>query len=171
MVNEKDDDFVPDLIIFSSGCVLPNSSLAGIGIVFARGEQCMRRSMRINSQLVTKKYIRILAVVIALESIKPGCKVVVYSENNNDFEKGMKKEMGFWKSRRGKKKIAENPTAKVESHLCERFHKLVVKHDVRFAFMSKKIAKGENKKHVSACRGMALARAKGWNCGKDKEEW
>ncbi|EMA2752352.1 TPA: hypothetical protein RMT52_004558 [Escherichia coli] len=169
-IHNQKDDFKPDLLIFASGCFLRSSRFAGVGIVFYREDSVFRKSVRFSSRHLTSHYMRIKAVVTALDLLKGRCRVVVYSDNQSDIIARMKKEQTFWRSRKGRRAIADSEVSGLQSRLCERFNELCSIHEVKFVLITKKNSKGQFKRQISVSRGLAISEAQGLDTRNGNDE-
>ena len=138
--------------IHTDGACLGNPGPGGYGAVL--DYQGTRRELSGGFRLTTNNRMELLAVIVALETLKEPCRVSVYSDSQyvvDAIEKGWARR---WKAngwKRNKKEAAINPD------LWERLLNLTDKHAVTFKWVRGHAGNVENER----CDELAVAAAKG----------
>ncbi len=138
--------------IHTDGACLGNPGPGGYGAVL--DYQGTRRELSGGFRLTTNNRMELLAVIVALETLKEPCRVSVYSDSQyvvDAIEKGWARR---WKAngwKRNKKEAAINPD------LWERLLNLTDKHAVTFRWVRGHAGNVENER----CDELAVAAAKG----------
>ena len=143
------------IIIYTDGSAKGNPGNGGYGIVMISGEY--RKELKQGFRLTTNNRMELLAVIVALESIKTEkCDVTVYSDSKYVVDSVEKKWVFNWEKTNFKKK--KNPD------LWLRFLKIYRKHKVTFIWV-----KGHaNNKENERCDALAVEAAEGDNLLNDQ---
>ena len=137
---------MPNITIYTDGSALGNPGPGGYGIVLMSGVH--RKELSQGYKLTTNNRMELLAVIVALESLKFGkSDVTVYSDSKYVIDAVEKKWVYSWKQKNFKKK--KNPD------LWLRFLNIYEKHNVKFVWV-----KGHsNVKENEVCDKLAVAAA------------
>jgi len=140
--------------IYTDGAAKGNPGKGGYGIVLISGEH--RKEIKEGFRLTTNNRMELLAVIVALESIKnSNLSVFVYSDSKYVVDAIEKKWVFSWQKTNFKKK--KNPD------LWIRFLKIYKKHSVSFVWI-----KGHsNHKENERCDYLAVSAAEGKNLSVD----
>ena len=142
------------ITVYTDGSAKGNPGNGGYGIVMMGGGH--RKELKQGFRLTTNNRMELLAVIVALESIKTeGSSVTIYSDSKYVVDAVEKKWLFSWEKKNfGKKK---NPD------LWIRFLKIYRKHQVRFVWV-----KGHsNIKENERCDQLAVAAAESKKLKKD----
>tara|TARA_B100000700_G_scaffold326438_1_gene437972 strand:- start:1057 stop:1533 length:477 start_codon:yes stop_codon:yes gene_type:complete len=142
------------IIIYTDGAAKGNPGRGGYGAVLISGS--LRKELCEGFELTTNNRMELLAVIIALESIKVlNSKIVVYSDSKYVVDAVEKKWVFAWEKKNFNKK--KNPD------LWIRFLSVFRKHTVSFVWV-----KGHaNNKENERCDQLAVAAAESKNLKKD----
>ena len=142
------------IIIYTDGAAKGNPGRGGYGAVLISGS--LRKELCEVFELTTNNRMELLAVIIALESIKVlNSKIVVYSDSKYVVDAVEKKWVFAWEKKNFNKK--KNPD------LWIRFLSVFRKHTVSFVWV-----KGHaNNKENERCDQLAVAAAESKNLKKD----
>lgn len=114
---------VPDITVFTDGAARGNPGPGGFGVVMISGKN--RKEISQGYQLTTNNRMELLAVIVALETLKIApCNVNVYTDSKYVADAVSKGWVISWESKQFKKK--KNPD------LWIRFLKIYRKHHVNF---------------------------------------
>ena len=138
------------IVIYTDGSAKGNPGNGGYGIVMISGEY--RKELKQGFRLTTNNRMELLAVVVALESIKKeGCVVTIYSDSKYVVDAVEKKWVFNWENKNFNKK--KNPD------LWIRFLKIYRKQKVSFIWV-----KGHaNNKENDRCDALAVQAAESKN--------
>ncbi len=116
----------PSITIYTDGSALGNPGPGGYGIVMMSGKH--RKEMSQGYRLTTNNRMELLAVIVALESLKiPGSRVTIYTDSRYVADAVEKKWLFGWERNGFKKK--KNPD------LWQRFLLAYRKHNVTFVWV------------------------------------
>ncbi len=138
----------PAITVYTDGSALGNPGPGGYGIVMMSGKY--RKELSQGFKLTTNNRMELLAVIVALETIKKeGADVTVYSDSKYVVDAVEKGWVFGWQKKgfKGKK----NPD------LWQRFLKIYPKHNVRFEWVKGHANIPENER----CDQLAVAAANG----------
>lgn len=137
----------PEITVYTDGSALGNPGPGGYGIVMISGKH--RKEISRGFRLTTNNRMELLAVIVALESLKiPGSRVTVYTDSRYVADAVEKKWLFGWERNGFKKK--KNPD------LWQRFLLAYRKHNVTFVWVKGHANVPENE----VCDRLAVAAAK-----------
>ena len=137
----------PSITIYTDGSALGNPGPGGYGIVMMSGKH--RKEMSQGYRLTTNNRMELLAVIVALESLKiPGSRVTIYTDSRYVADAVEKKWLFGWERKRFKNR--KNPD------LWQRFLVAFRKHKVNFVWVKGHASIPENE----MCDRLAVAAAK-----------
>ena len=142
------------IIVYTDGAAKGNPGNGGYGVVLISGKH--RKELSLGFKKTTNNRMELLAVIVALETIKQASsKVVVYSDSKYVVDAVEKKWVFNWEKINFKKK--KNPD------LWIRFLKIFRQHNVSFVWV-----KGHaNNKENERCDFLAVQAAEGQNLNTD----
>ena len=145
----------PSITIYTDGSASGNPGPGGYGIVLKSGKH--RREISQGYQLTTNNRMELLAVIVALESLKiPGSNVTIYTDSRYVADAVGKKWLFDWEKNEFKKK--KNPD------LWKRFLDAYRKHDVKFVWVKGHANIPENE----LCDSLAVEAGKSGNLSVDE---
>ena len=134
--------------IYTDGACLGNPGAGGYGIVLKYKQ--FRKELSQGYQCTTNNRMELLAVIVALESLKEeGLKVSIYSDSKYVVDAVSKGWIWNWQRQNFKDKKNED--------LWRRFLKIYPKHELRFHWLKGHAGHAENER----CDALAVAAAKG----------
>mgnify|MGYP005857282599 CR=1 FL=1 len=134
--------------IYTDGACLGNPGAGGYGIVLKYKQ--FRKELSQGYQFTTNNRMELLAVIVALESLKEeGLKVSIYSDSKYVVDAVSKGWIWNWQRQNFKDKKNED--------LWRRFLKIYPKHELRFHWLKGHAGHAENER----CDALAVAAAKG----------
>jgi ribonuclease HI len=137
----------PGITVYTDGAALGNPGPGGYGIVLLSGPH--RKEISQGYRLTTNNRMELLAVIVALESLKiPGSHVTVYTDSRYVADAVEKKWLFGWEKNGFKKK--KNPD------LWKRFLAVFRKHKVKFIWVKGHASIPENE----TCDRLAVQAAK-----------
>lgn len=143
------------IIVYTDGSALGNPGSGGYGIVMMSGQH--RKELSDGFRLTTNNRMELLAVIVALETIKDsGADVTIYSDSKYVVDSVDKGWVFGWQKKgfKGKK----NPD------LWKRFLSIYAKHDVKFQWVKGHANIPENER----CDRLAVSAANGKNLKLDQ---
>lgn len=148
----------PSITVYTDGAARGNPGPGGYGIVLKSGRH--RREISRGYRLTTNNRMELMAVIVALESLKiPGSSVTVYTDSRYVADAVGKKWLFDWEKKEFKKK--KNPD------LWRRFLDAYRKHKVNFVWIRGHANIPENelcdRLAVEASRSSALIEDTGYN--------
>jgi ribonuclease HI len=146
--------------IYTDGACLGNPGPGGYGAVLLYGEH--RKELSGGYRLTTNNRMEILAAVVALESLREKCDIVLFSDSQyvvNAIQQGwaVRWRQNHW--HRNKTELAVNPD------LWDRLLQVTEKHKVEFRWVRGHAGNSENER----CDQLAMAAAKSGNLAVDAE--
>ena len=136
------------ITVFTDGSALGNPGPGGYGIVLMSGHH--RKELSQGYKLTTNNRMELLAVIVALETIKnSGAEVIVYSDSKYVVDAVEKKWVFSWEKKNFKDK--KNPD------LWKRFLNIYRKHNVHFQWIKGHNLHPQNER----CDQLAVQAAKG----------
>ncbi|MFP4367789.1 MAG: ribonuclease HI [Bacteroidales bacterium] len=146
---------LPEITVYTDGSALGNPGPGGYGIVMISGKH--RKEISCGYRLTTNNRMELLAVIVALESLKiPGSRVTVYTDSRYVADAVEKKWLFGWERNGFKKK--KNPD------LWQRFLLAYRKHNVTFVWVKGHANIPENE----VCDRLAVAAAKSFPLYEDE---
>jgi ribonuclease HI len=124
--------------IYTDGACSGNPGPGGWGAILRYGT--VEKEISGGERATTNNRMELMAAIMALESLKQGCKVDLYTDSQY-VQKGVMEWMKGWKAKGWKKK---GGLANVE--LWQRLDKAVEKHDVRFHWVKGHAGHPENER-------------------------
>lgn len=116
---------MPKVTIYTDGAAAGNPGRGGYGAVLLYGQH--RKELSEGYQLTTNNRMELLAVIVALETLKVPCEVTVYSDSKYVVDSIEKKWVFGWAKKGFKKK--KNPD------LWKRFLAIYPKHSIKMVWV------------------------------------
>lgn len=145
--NSPTDPLMREIVIYTDGSALGNPGPGGYGVVMLSGHH--RREISQGYTLTTNNRMELLAVIVALETIKaPGANVTIYSDSKYVVEAIEKRWVFSWATKGFKDK--KNPD------LWQRFLRIYPRHNVTMVWVKGHNSIPENER----CDTLAQAAAR-----------
>jgi ribonuclease HI len=146
------DTDLPEVVAYTDGCCLGNPGPGGYGVVLMSGTN--RKELSGGFKHTTNNRMEILAAILALESLKEPCRVVLHSDSQYVIKAMNEGWAEKWKSRGWR--TAGNQAA-ANPDLWERMLRARIRHKVTFIWVKGHSGVVENER----CDVLANAAAKG----------